>query len=101
MTQPNIVFILIDDLGWKDLTCYGNQGGTPGSSVRLGDYKLIEFFEDRRLELYNLREDIGEEHDLSTDEPDRAKHMQPLLAEWRHRVEAKIPQPNPDYVPWR
>ncbi len=34
---------------------YGNQGGTPGSSVRCGDYKLIEFFEDGRLELYNLR----------------------------------------------
>ncbi|MCG8481326.1 MAG: hypothetical protein MI724_19685 [Spirochaetales bacterium] len=33
---------------------YGNQGGTPASSIRRGDYKLIEFFEDRRVELYNL-----------------------------------------------
>ena len=39
---------------------YGNQGGTPGSSLRAGDFKLIEFFEDGRLELYNLRLDIGD-----------------------------------------
>ncbi len=37
---------------------YGNQGGTPGSSIRAGDWKLIEFFEDGRIELYNLRDDI-------------------------------------------
>ena len=44
---------------------YGNQGGTPGSSVRAGDCKLIEFFEDGRLELYNLANDIGEERNLA------------------------------------
>ncbi len=44
---------------------YGNQGGTPGSAVRDGDWKLIEFFEDGRLELYNLPDDIGENTDLS------------------------------------
>ena len=43
---------------------YGNQGGTPGSSVRQGDYKLIEYFEDGRLELYNLKEDSAEAHNL-------------------------------------
>jgi arylsulfatase A-like enzyme len=77
---------------------YGNQGGTPGSSVRAGDYKLIEFFEDGRLELYNLREDIGEERDLAHDEPARAKELHEMLVDWRARVEARIPQPNPDYV---
>lgn len=79
---------------------YGNQGGTPGSSIRMGDYKLIEFFEDGRLELYNLREDIKEEHNLVDEEPERAREMQKMLAEWRRRVEAKIPEPNPDYEPW-
>lgn len=79
---------------------YGNQGGTPGSSVRMGDYKLIEFFEDGHLELYNLREDVSEKNNLADREPERAKKMQKILAEWREKVEAKIPERNPDYVPW-
>jgi arylsulfatase A-like enzyme len=78
---------------------YGNQGGTPGSSVRCGDYKLIEFFEDGRLELYNLRSDLGEQHNLATEEPDRARELKAMLTEWRARVEAKIPERNPDYSP--
>ena len=49
---------------------YGNQGGTPGSSIRAGDYKLIHFFEDDRLELYNLQEDISEEHNLADEQPE-------------------------------
>jgi len=80
---------------------YGNQGGTPGCSVRMGEYKLIEFFEDGRLELYNLREDIGEETNLAETESERTERMAHMLAAWRERVEAKIPQPNPDFVPWR
>jgi arylsulfatase A-like enzyme len=74
---------------------YGNQGGTPGSSVRAGDYKLIEFFEDGRLELYNLRQDIGEEHNLADQEPAMTAHLHQLLLDWRASVEAKIPQRNP------
>ena len=78
---------------------YGNQGGTPGCSVRSGDFKLIEFFEDRHVELYNLREDIGEDRDLSAAEPDRTQRLRAMLHDWLERVGAKIPQPNPDYVP--
>lgn len=76
---------------------YGNQGGTPGSSVRMGDYKLIEFFEDGRVELYDLRGDIGEEQNLADAKPDLARQMKDILVDWRKRVEAKIPQPNPDW----
>ena len=76
---------------------YGNQGGTPGSSVRCGDYKLIEFFEDGRVELYNLREDVSEEHNIAKDKPDVTKRLKGMLADWREKVEAKIPEPNPDY----
>ncbi|MEA3401857.1 MAG: sulfatase [Armatimonadota bacterium] len=76
---------------------YGNQGGTPGCSVRAGDYKLIELFEDGRLELYNLREDIGEEHDLAQEEPDRAEHLHGMLRRWRQDVCARLPRPNPDW----
>jgi arylsulfatase A-like enzyme len=78
---------------------YGNQGGTPGSSVRAGDYKLIEFFEDGSVELYNLREDIGEDHDLSEEEPEVTARLRGMLSTWRARAEAKTPQPNPEYVP--
>jgi arylsulfatase A-like enzyme len=80
---------------------YGNQGGTPGSSVRTGDHKLIEFFEDGHIELYNLREDIGEERDLADSEPQVAQQLQDMLVRWREKVQAKIPEPNPNYVPWR
>ncbi|MEA3337389.1 MAG: DUF4976 domain-containing protein [Chloroflexota bacterium] len=77
---------------------YGNQGGTPGSSIRSGDYRLIEFFEDGKVELYNLREDIGEEHNLAGAEPERTAKLQAMLASWREAVAAKIPEVNPDYV---
>ncbi|MBM3236741.1 sulfatase [Candidatus Poribacteria bacterium] len=79
---------------------YGNQGGTPGSSVRCRDYKLIEFFEDGRLELYNLRGDVSEEHNIAKDKPDITQKLKEMLVDWREKVEAKIPEPNPDYKPW-
>jgi arylsulfatase A-like enzyme len=77
---------------------YGNQGGTPGSSVRLGDFKLIEFFEDGRLELYNLREDAGEDRNLAEDFPEKTGELRRLLEQWRLSVEARIPQANPTWV---
>jgi arylsulfatase A-like enzyme len=78
---------------------YANQGGTPGCSIRMGDYKLIEFFEDNRLELYNLREDLGEQRNLADMEPARARDMYQRLVLWRESIDAKIPVPNPEYVP--
>ena len=80
---------------------YGNQGGTPGCSVRCGDYKLIEFFEDGRLELYHLRDDIGETHNLAAERPDLAKELHGRLVAWRERVGGRTPERNPDHVPWR
>jgi hypothetical protein len=71
---------------------YGNQGGTPGSSVRAGDYKLIEFLEDGHIELYNLREDLAEERNLAADEPQIAGRMKDLLHEWRRTIGASMPQ---------
>jgi arylsulfatase A-like enzyme len=79
---------------------YGNQGGTPGSSVRMGDWKLIEFFEDNRLELYNLKEDEGEQKDLASREPERVKTMAKKLHAWQQKVGARIPAINPDFIPW-
>jgi len=76
---------------------YGNQGGSPGGAVRSGDWKLIEFYEDDHVELYNLRTDIGEKTDLSAREPGRAAELRKMLHEWRKSVGAKMPKPNPNY----
>ena len=76
---------------------YGNQGGTPGSSMRAGDWKLIEFFEDGRCELYNLRDDLEEQHDLSGEMPNKTAQLRAQLKEWRASVNAKIPENNPDW----
>lgn len=78
---------------------YGNQGGSPGSSIRMGDFKLIEFFEDDVVELYHLRDDIGELHDIAADHPEVVKDMKERLTDWRESVGAIIPKENPDYVP--
>ena len=79
---------------------YGNQGGTPGSSLRAGDWKLIAFFEDGRLELYNLRDDPGEHHNLAEREPERVAELRAMLADWREKVQAKMPVRNPNWEPW-
>ena len=76
---------------------YSNQGCTPACSIRDGDWKLIEFFEDDRLELYNLREDIGEARNLAATHPKMVLELHRKLREWQGSVEAKIPEPNPDY----
>ena len=78
---------------------YGNQGGTPGSSIRKGDYKLIEFFEDNHVELYDLKNDIEEKNDISNKFPKITKNLKKLLEKWRKSLEVKIPKKNPDYVP--
>lgn len=68
---------------------------TPNGAVRQGDFKLIEFFEDSRLELYNLKTDISEKDNLATTQRDKARDMQQLLAAWRKQVGAQLPTPKP------
>jgi hypothetical protein len=67
----------------------------------MGDHKLIEFFEDGHLELYNLREDIGEESNLAEDLPGLRDDMRGRLEAWKEQVCARIPRPNPDWRPGR
>jgi arylsulfatase A-like enzyme len=67
---------------------------TPVSTVISGDWKLMEFLEDRRLELYNLREDIGEAKNLAVVEPEKAKELQAKLTAWRRDTGAKMPVPH-------
>lgn len=75
---------------------YGNQGGAPAASILAGDWKLIEHFEDERLELFNLAEDISEKHNLEQAEPQRTNALYNRLKTWQKEIEAKIPEPNPD-----
>jgi arylsulfatase A-like enzyme len=77
---------------------YSNQGGRPGGAMRSGNYKLVEFFEDSRVELYDLAADPGEQRDLAAAQPERAEKMRKELAEWRTSVGAQMPTPNPDPV---
>jgi len=69
----------------------------PYSIVRQGDWKLIRFYEDDRRELYNLAEDLSEEHDLAARMPEKVRQLDRLLSRWLAEVGAKLPKPNPHY----
>ncbi len=64
-----------------------------GGAIRQGDYKLIERYDDGSVELYNLAEDLSEEHNLSAEMPDRARRMQRDLVQWRKESGALMPKP--------
>ena len=76
---------------------YGNQGGAPSGAVRDGDWKLIEWYEDGSLELYNLRDDLGEKTNLAAGQPEKVKQLRDKLHAWRRDVNALMPTPNPDF----
>ena len=78
---------------------YSNQGGRPGSVIRMGDFKLIEFLETNELELYNLREDIGETKNLVAEMPEKVVEMKAMLHQWRQDVDAEMMDENPIFDP--
>ena len=80
---------------------YSDQGGRPSGAVRLGEWKLIEFYEDNRTELYNLKDNPGERSNLVVKEAKKAEQLRKLLVEWRKSVSASMPKPNPNYDPAR
>lgn len=70
----------------------------PASAIRKGDWKLIEFFEDGGLELYNLANDIGETKDLAASQPEKKEELHRDLKKWQQSVSAPVPtKPNPAY----
>ncbi|HPE76803.1 MAG TPA: sulfatase [Draconibacterium sp.] len=76
---------------------FSNQLGRPAGSIRMGDYKLVELYENGSLELYNLKDDISEAKNLAEEMKSKTKEMYKMLAEWRKNVDAQMPLPNPDF----
>lgn len=70
---------------------YGNQGGRPGAAVRDGDYKLIQWFGEEKVELYNLRDDLGEQHDLAAKQPEKVAQLLGELKAWQTGLHVKFP----------
>jgi arylsulfatase A-like enzyme len=80
---------------------YQLGGAMPYGAIRSGDHKLIEFFNDMRVELYDVARDIGEQHDMAALMPDKARQLRQRLHAWRAEVGAQMPTPNPSHDPAR
>ena len=82
---------------------YHGSGNRPSGAVRAGDYKLIEWYEDNSVELYNLRDDMGEKHDLAKEMPEKAAELRSMLRKWRKQMKAKMPAlgPREDFKVWK
>jgi arylsulfatase A len=78
---------------------YSNQGGMPGAAIREGDWKLIEFYEHGRWELFNVAKDIREAKNLVEEEPALAAKLGKKLDDWRIAVGAQMMLPNPEFTP--
>ena len=80
---------------------YSPQLGRPAAAIRQGDWKLILFFEDSRAELYHLADDLAAQHDLASQQPDRAKRLRSKLEAWLVETKDQLPYENPNYDPRR
>jgi arylsulfatase A-like enzyme len=78
---------------------YQLGGAMPYGAVRSGDFKLVEFFNDMHVELYNLRADLSEKTDLAASNPAKTEELRKKLHAWRAEVGAQMPTPNPNHNP--
>ena len=69
----------------------------PYGAIRAGDFKLIEFYDGRSAELYQLRDDVSEQRNLATAMPEKVRELSSRLERWRREVGAQMPAKNPDY----
>ena len=76
---------------------YHGSGNRPSGAVRVGDLKLVEWFEDGRVELYDLATDPEEAHDLSSADPTEAARLREIIGRWRVNVNAQMPTANPEW----
>ncbi len=72
----------------------GTWRTTPVGLIQAGEWKLMEFFEDGHLELYNLKADLGEQKNLAAEMPDKTKDLHAKMLAWREAVKAPMPAPN-------
>ncbi|CAD71529.1 MAG TPA: arylsulfatase [Rhodopirellula baltica] len=77
-----------DSIGIDD---FATSRTRPQSAIRRGQFKLLQFAEDNRVELYDLSNDIGELHDLSTQQADLASELQQELRQTLTRQNARFP----------
>ncbi len=84
------------DLFWH-YPHYGNQGGEPSAIILSDDWKLIHYYEDGRRELYQITEDVGEQHDKADTHPDKVKQLGQRLEAWLAETDAKMPTDNPNF----
>jgi len=75
---------------------YTNQGGRPSGAVRDGRWMLVEYYDERRTELYDLETDVSQREDVATAHPERVEAMRAALDRWREENEAQANAPNPD-----
>lgn len=90
-----------DELFWHypHYQHYQKGGTIPYSAIHKGDFKLIEFLADMRVELYNLKDDVGEQHDLASQMPDKVEELRKRLHAWREEVDAQMPTRNAKHNP--
>jgi arylsulfatase A len=70
----------------------------PYSITRDGDWKLIKRYEGQEFELYNLKEDLAEERDVSGEMPEKVAQLDQKLMKWLGQVNARMPKKNPEYI---
>jgi arylsulfatase A-like enzyme len=71
---------------------YSNQGAGQNGAMRSGNFKLVEWFEEDRAELFDLKHDPGEQHDLSSEQRDKTANLREQLHQWRKSIGASMPQ---------
>ncbi|MFC7336811.1 sulfatase [Haloferula chungangensis] len=93
--------IYLQKYGNKDYEAHDPAFRTrPGSAMRMGKWKLHEYFEDGRIELYDLESDLGERHNLAATHPEKAAELHRMLKAWRKDVKAPVPtELNKGYKP--
>lgn len=87
-----------DELFWH-YPHYHGSAWKPGSALRKGDWKLIVYYEDNRMELFNLADDPGETTDLSSQNPGKVTELKNILDTKLAGSHAKFPEINQDYAP--
>ena len=88
-----------DGLYWH-FPHYSNHGmQSPGGAVRSGKYKLLEYFENNSIQLFDLDSDLAEQHDLSKTHPEIASQLLKKLHQWQRDVGAEMMEPNPQFRP--